>query len=70
MIQPFQQTLAVTVPLLLQLCVLSISVLLDPYIQKRRRRLLLVIAALLLSLIGQTLADNELRGSDFLRTLV
>lgn len=70
MIQSLQPTLAVVVPLLLQLVVLSVSVLLDPYIQKRNRRLLLAIAALILGLIAQNLAEASLQGSDLLRTLV
>ena len=73
MLQPFRQTLFLIAPLLLQLAILAFSVLLDPYIRKQHRRLLLLITALILSLIVQNLADNQLagaHGSDLARTLV
>ena len=73
MIPFFRQALPFAVPLLLQLAILTFSVLLDPYIRKQHRRLLLVITALLFSLILQNLLDDYLPSagaSDFWCTAV
>ena len=73
MTQSFQSILMLLVPLLLQLTVLTFSVLIDPYIRKRDKRLLLLIAALLFSLIAQNVLDHRLQGDaahDFWHTVI